>query len=126
MGGIPQCNFPTFYRVAHFLRERGYIIVSPAELESKSEQAAAMASLDGHVIDGPTWGDCLARDIKIVADKVEGVILLPNWTKSRGARLEAFTGLLCKCQFAVWCEKPAGVDLVSSNYVRASLKQNMP
>ena len=97
MSGIPQFNFPAFYAAAKDLRARGYDIVSPAELDDQEIAAQAMSSRDGNPQNvHRTWGDFLARDVKIVADQVQGIIFLPDWHKSRGARLEAFVGCLCK------------------------------
>lgn len=97
MSGLPQFNFPAFYAGAADLRGRGYDIVSPAELDDEQTKADAMASANGNPQDAKrTWADFLARDIKIVADQVQGIIFLEDWYKSRGARLEAFVGLLQK------------------------------
>jgi hypothetical protein len=100
MTGIPQFNFPLFEVVARELRARGHLITSPHENDTPAVQAAAWASPDGKLdangkIAGETWGDILARDVKLIADGVSGVVLLDNWHKSRGARLEAFVALLC-------------------------------
>lgn len=100
MSGIPQFNFPLFHSVAAKLRSSGYTVISPAELDSPEVQKAAMASTDGALkgthneIAGETWGDILAKDVKLVADKIDGIIFLPGWERSRGARLEGFVGLL--------------------------------
>jgi hypothetical protein len=100
MTGIPHFNFPAFEQGARFLRERGMKIISPHEEDSPEVQAAAWGSPDGKLdadgkIAGETWGDILARDVKLVADGIHGVILLPGWEKSRGARLEAFVAITC-------------------------------
>ena len=98
MSGIPQFNFPAFIDATEDLRDMGYKIISPAELDDEETKRVALASLDGvHDDDmhGGTWGDFLARDVKLIADEVEGIILLPDWQTSRGARLECFVGLLC-------------------------------
>jgi hypothetical protein len=101
MSGIPQFNFPLFYRVTETLRIAGMDVVSPAELDDQEDKGAAMSSPDGdHTnrvhMGNKTWADFLARDVKLIADKVQGIIFLPDWHKSRGARLEAFVGLLQK------------------------------
>ncbi|MCH8242344.1 MAG: DUF4406 domain-containing protein, partial [Planctomycetes bacterium] len=44
--------------------------------------------------------DFLARDVKLIADVCSGIIFLDGWEKSRGARLEAFVGVLNKADFA--------------------------
>ena len=100
MTGLPQFNIPAFYQMTTRLRGQGYKIVSPAELDDPEVLRASLASPDGAVVDGihPTghsWGDFLSRDVKLIADGVEGILLLPNWRESRGARLEVFVGLLC-------------------------------
>lgn len=101
MTGIPRFNFPAFDDAATMLRKRGYDVVSPAELDSPEHRAAAMASTDGDPTaynsqTGETWGDLLARDVKLIADEgVEAIVVLPGWECSRGARLETFVGGLC-------------------------------
>ncbi len=98
MTGKPQFNFPAFDRAAERLREHGYGIVSPAELDDPETRDAALASADGapgtgsH--SGQTWADFLARDVKLIADKVDGIVLLDGWEKSKGARLECFVARL--------------------------------
>lgn len=93
MTGIPQFNFPAFDRAAERLRRHGYTIISPAELDNKETRESAMNSPDGApgsgAHNGETWGDFLARDVKLIADKVDGAIFLNDWFKSKGARLEA-------------------------------------
>lgn len=99
MSNIPQFNYPAFFRIAGKLREMGYKIQSPAELDSPETFEAAMASVDGSlgsgVVNGETWGDFLARDVKLIADQVDGIIAMPTWIRSRGARLELFVATLC-------------------------------
>lgn len=105
MTGIPQFNFPAFFAAADALRARGFEIISPAELDDDNDKDAAMKSTDGSLENyesenKKTWGDFLARDVKLIADQCSGIIFLAGWAKSRGARLEAFVGILCKHQFA--------------------------
>lgn len=99
MSGISQFNFPEFDRLAALLREQGYEIVSPAEMDDPETRAAALASPDGApgsgASNGETWGDFLARDVKLIADKVDGVLVMRGWRNSRGARLEAYVAHLC-------------------------------
>lgn len=99
MSGIPQFNFPTFDAAAKDLREKGWDVVSPAELDNPATRKSALESPDGapgsgsH--EGETWGDFLARDVKLIADEgVQGIICLDGWMESKGARLETFIGRL--------------------------------
>lgn len=124
MSGLPQFNFPAFYAAAEALRAVGYDVVSPAELDDAEDKGAALASPDGDPSKSKkTWGDFLARDVKLLADGVEvlpqtsegandnvpvpthrdpidGIVFLPGWQQSKGAKLEAFVGVLAGKEFA--------------------------
>jgi hypothetical protein len=128
MTGIPQHNIPAFDTAAIRLRELGHDITSPAELDDPATRAAALASSDGSPLDADeTWGDFLARDVKLIADKVDGIIFLPAWDRSRGARLEAFVGLLCDKRFAYYDgSSVTGLYPITADQVRQILKRNMP
>lgn len=102
MTGYPQFNFPAFFDAAAKLRASGWEIVSPAEIDNEDDKGAALKSKDGDARDvvamnHKTWGDFLARDVKLIADSgITAIVFLPGWTDSRGARLEATVGLLQK------------------------------
>lgn len=100
MTGIPQFNYPAFREATKHLRSQGLDIISPVEQDSAKYQELAIKSKNGHHKDveetGDTWGDILAKDVKIVADEVDGVVVLPGWSESRGARLEVFVALNCQ------------------------------
>ncbi len=133
MTGIPQFNIPQFDLVAAQLRESGYEVVSPAELDDPEIRRISLASPDGAIATlnthGQTWGDFLARDVKLLADDgIDAVAVLPGWRTSRGARLETFVaGALCGLRimyvaydydgaylrpvpplalYRAWCEEP--------------------
>lgn len=97
MSGIPQFNFPEFDRITKLLREDGWYIRSPAELDSLEVRKDALDSDDGMVRKGAmveeTWSDFLARDVIIVNDLCSGIILIPGWEKSRGACLECYVAM---------------------------------
>ena len=73
MTGLPDLNVPAFNAAAAKLRAAGFTVVNPAELNP--DPAA-------------TWAQCMRADIKALCD-CDGLALLPGWTDSRGAKLEA-------------------------------------
>lgn len=114
MSGIPGHNIPLFDHVQMTLLDRGYQVTSPAELDGEEVRFEALRSTGddvefdekgNHTLAGESWGDFLARDVKLIADSdIFGIVLLPGWEQSRGARLEAFVGLLQgeKFRFVLW------------------------
>ena len=104
MTGLPHFNFPLFDEVAASLRRMGHAVVSPAELDDPEDRAMARNSVDGHISSvTKTWGDFLARDVKLLADDgIEGVVVLPDWQKSRGARLETYVAHAL-CNLPILC-----------------------
>jgi hypothetical protein len=126
MSGRPQFNIPAFDAAARILRAQGWDIVSPAELDDSRIRSACLASPDGaptaDTHGGGTWGDFLSRDVKIVSDEVVGIILLDEWWTSRGARLEAFVGILCSKQFLRYYWEEEAVAATSANTVKCHLR----
>lgn len=119
MTGLPQFNIPAFERAARRLRAAGYKIISPVELDSQLVRDEAMASPDGAMpaggkIGGETWGEILGRAVRVIADQVGAIVVLPSWEKSRGARLEVFVALLC------------GLPIYSDAHMWASADETRP
>jgi len=109
MSGIKSFNYPLFDAVAKQIRELGHEAVNPAEMDDPETRAEAMASEDGVLVDGAcngdTWGDFLARDVKLIADSdINAICLLPKWETSRGARMEAFVCLTLGYELHEWVE----------------------
>lgn len=89
MSGLPQYNFPRFKEVASILRNNGYNIISPAELDDAESEELALASTDGSL--DPNYGSYLSRDLIIVSlPECVGGIFLEGWHNSRGARAESW------------------------------------
>lgn len=129
MSGIPQFNFPAFFAAADHLRGQGWDIVSPAELDDAEDKGQALKSPDGNPVERvanqkmsgeKTWGDFLARDVKIIADQVQAIILLPGWADSRGAILESTVGLLCKHDFYLY-DNLEGAVKVTREFIKTQL-----
>lgn len=75
MTGIKDKNFPAFEDATMHLRNAGYQVVSPHELESELVRF--------------TWEDCLRRDIQAEM-ACHSIATLPGWKKSKGAKLEVY------------------------------------
>ncbi len=123
MTGIKQFNFPLFHKAADVLREQGYDIISPAEMDAESDVAEkAMASHSGDLLDASikeTWGDLLSRDVKIIADVVKGIVFLPGWQQSKGARLEAYVALICgHTEFYLYDERDEAAFRINIEFVK--------
>jgi nucleoside 2-deoxyribosyltransferase len=72
MTGHKDLNFPAFNAAANVLRELGYRVINPAELNKD-----------------PTtpWAECMKLDIKYLVD-CDMLVLMEGWETSRGASLE--------------------------------------
>jgi hypothetical protein len=126
MSNIPQFNFPAFYAAAKELRAQGFDVVSPAELDDQEDSGAALKSTNGdpndRTIVKKTWGDFLSRDVKLLSDGgIEGMVFLPNWQASKGAKLEAYVGLLQKFKFWKYAPDTNEVTPVSALFVLDSI-----
>lgn len=85
MTGIEGKNAIQFAKVAAELRELGYAVATPIELDEEdgiSLEAEAMYPGDWH------WALALGRDIHYVITIADLVVVLPGWEKSRGCFLE--------------------------------------
>lgn len=135
MTGKPRFNYPLFDIVTAHLRLNNDEVVSPTELDSVEMQAVARASLDGAptqmaVQTGETWGDVLARDVRLIEKEIGHFALLPGWERSRGARLEVFVGLLVGVTNynTVAFQRDGTIDVISIDVeaIREILRSNMP
>jgi hypothetical protein len=73
MTGLPDFNRPAFHRVAACVRAAGHDVLSPAELCPP----------------GIEWKAAMRIDLAAIKT-ADGVILLPGWERSRGARIEVW------------------------------------
>lgn len=120
MTGVPANNIPAFDDAAMFLRDKLQLtIVSPAELDDPEIRRLSLLDLPVP----QTWGDFLARDVKLIADTdISGMIMMPGWERSRGARLEAYVGILKRSTLIdfVFYLYPS-LERVSVSYILARL-----
>jgi hypothetical protein len=83
MTGIPQFNYPEFFRVSNALRELGHTVINPAETNGPTIEEA-LRDVDANP---RSWEYYMRKDVRSVA-KVDALCLLPGWQNSKGARLE--------------------------------------
>ena len=74
MSGYPINNFELFDEVAEFLKSE-YVVINPAEIER------------GKLL---TWQEAMLADFKVIVQQtnIDDIVLLPNWEKSKGAKIE--------------------------------------
>jgi nucleoside 2-deoxyribosyltransferase len=85
MTGLPDYNFSAFNEAALKLREEGFKVISPAELD---EDSGPEPPAEGEKY-GPEYVAYLKRDVQHVIE-VDAVVVLPGWDKSRGAKFETY------------------------------------
>jgi hypothetical protein len=72
MTGLPEFNYPAFHRAAEALRSAGHDVINPAENLPPPCKS---------------WLGYMRMSVAQVAS-VDGVVMLPGWPRSRGARIE--------------------------------------
>lgn len=73
MSGIPDFNYPEFYKWKGLLQRSGYRVRSPADMNMEHEKYS--------------WTECMKEAIKMMLD-CDGVALLDGWMSSRGTKIE--------------------------------------
>ena len=132
MSGIPQFNIPKFFRVSSILKANGFYPINPAELDGDSGLlVASLKNLEGdptktegfsNGYDESVWAQVLGRDVEVVLSKVEGIVLLEGWQKSKGARIEAFCALTQGLTIYLWQDDQLHKEDI--DYVREELLQH--
>jgi hypothetical protein len=79
MSGYPEFNFPAFAAAAEWCSRHGVMVVNPALVVHHEPNGLGSAA----------FGDYLADDLaEALALGCRGIILLPGWPQSKGARVE--------------------------------------
>ena len=72
MTGLPGLNFPAFNAEAARLRELGFEVMNPAEVNPDLSTP---------------WTECMFSDLQELTT-CEGIVMLPGWESSPGAQIE--------------------------------------
>lgn len=79
MTGYAEFNHPAFHAKAAELRAAGEDVINPAEHDAEIG------------LDQP-WDSYLRRDLVLLAERCDKIVLLEGWEKSNGATLERYVG----------------------------------
>lgn len=106
MSGIKDHNYPAFNIAATKLRQMGFKVFNPAEVNKWST---------------PNY-QCMHTDIDAVLNKCEAIIFLTGWRDSEGANIEAMVAKACSKKAFEFVNDVGPVDLklISLEY------QNLP
>lgn len=77
MSGLPDHGYPAFHAAAKELKDAGYEVVNPAELDGDTPWDDSRER----------WGECIVRDIAAL-NECDGLVLLEGWEHSDGAQVE--------------------------------------
>jgi len=91
MRGIEDFNFPAFDRQAKVLREQGWIVINPAEIDREmGSPPNDPMSYDPteSCEDQEFMRDALKRDIMVICDECTAMYMMAKWEISRGAKAE--------------------------------------
>lgn len=75
MSGLPDFNYPAFFKAAQDLGAAGFDPINPARVREGLPQM------------GAGWIDYMRASLRDIAD-CDGIATLPGWRDSRGARIE--------------------------------------
>lgn len=105
MRGHDLFNFPAFDEAAGWLGSRGWVVISPADLD---RSLGLDETLYPELPDWFTIEDAMMRDLhEITHPLMNAVALLPGWAKSEGSRKEVTTAI--HCGLDIYLYEAAGV-----------------
>jgi nucleoside 2-deoxyribosyltransferase len=91
MTNMPDHNFPLFDELTDLLRRAGYEVISPAEMDRQKFGPEAEGFVEHNT---ETGFASMTDDIHAVL-VCDMIALLPEWEKSRGARVERTVAEIC-------------------------------
>lgn len=108
MRGMPEFNFPEFFRIAALLRAAGHEVFSPAEKDCErhgkdiskgNETGSEEYASKQH---GFSLREALGVDLAWICRHAEMVALLDGWQNSRGAKAEVATANALGISYGPW------------------------
>ena len=99
MRGLPNSNFDTFIEARENLRSRGYDIICPVETSFQIYGEPVQAT-------DTNFAEAMEQCFRSVVE-CEGIIVLPGWGRSEGARAELLVAtMLGKPVYAYYKYRP--------------------
>lgn len=83
MRGILEYNFPAFRRQAWLLRELGFEVISPHEMDEENGFDPFLDKADDQFL-----RQAMNRDLSAICERCTAIALLPGWEKSKGVQVE--------------------------------------
>jgi hypothetical protein len=88
MTGILKFNHTAFHANAAFLRDMGYFVFSPAEMDIENGIDLSRALDEDNPLTEDEYHELLKNDYHALID-CDAIAFLPGWENSRGAKLES-------------------------------------
>lgn len=105
MTGIPEYNFPMFEHITKALRSAGEKVFSPHEVVHP----------DNGELGSLPWEEYIRKDLQMMLDNCNAILLLPGWRLSKGATFERLVAV--KLNFEVYELQEDGVVTILSEKI---------
>lgn len=96
MRGYEDFNFPAFDAAAAWLRDFGWVVLSPADRDRDHGFDETANTMEGFDLEA-----AMRHDLTWVIE-ADGIVLLPGWEESTGARIERLVAETCGKQTWLW------------------------
>lgn len=99
MRGMPEFNFPAFFRAAAHLEREGHVVFNPAAKDCEqygtdiSKGNATGSEEQAASQHGFSLREALGADLAWICTHADGIALLPGWRNSKGATAEHATAV---------------------------------
>ena len=110
MTGIEDYNIPLFTAVAELLRDEGFEVVVPHELD-EIERIERIEDLSDFGLTPFDRARLLKRDVRFLVE-CDVIALLPGWETSVGANIEVMTAVLTGMETWEFMEEEQGLVMV--------------
>jgi hypothetical protein len=91
MRGYENYNYPAFDRCARVLKQQGWIVINPAELDRQAGKPSSNAydfNPDTNYEDHEFMRKALLRDVVAICEQCTAIYMMSGWEHSKGAKAE--------------------------------------